>query len=94
MDALQVRAAAAHQLVEAGLIDFELALAFVIFPSEEVESASAVVAAAGERRHGYSDAQKRRALDLVDAGYSWAQAGREVGVPKPTIGTWVRRRRQ
>jgi hypothetical protein len=29
---------------------------------------------------------------LVDAGWSWAQAGREVGVPKTTVGTWIKKR--
>jgi hypothetical protein len=31
-----------------------------------------------------------RALALVDAGWSWAEAAREVGVAKGTVGTWVR----
>jgi hypothetical protein len=25
-------------------------------------------------------------------GLSWAQAGREVGVPKTTVGTWIKKR--
>jgi transposase-like protein len=64
------------------------------WPPEEVVSASNTVAAAGERRRGCSEEQRLRALALVDGGYSWAQAAREVGVTKATIGTWIRRRRQ
>jgi hypothetical protein len=30
---------------------------------------------------------------LVDAGWSWAEAAREVGVAKGTVGGWVRKRR-
>jgi hypothetical protein len=37
--------------------------------------------------------QKRRALELVDAGMSWAAAGREVGAPKSTVQVWVSARR-
>jgi hypothetical protein len=31
-------------------------------------------------------------LELVDEGWSWAAAGREVGCPKSTVGTWIRKR--
>jgi DNA-directed RNA polymerase specialized sigma24 family protein len=31
-------------------------------------------------------------MELVDAGCSWAEAARLVGVPKGTVGTWVRKR--
>jgi len=91
-DPFGVRLQAARDLVDAGLLDGELALSYVLFPSEAIDAAATMVAATGGRRHGYSDEQKRRALDLVDAGWSWAQAGREVGVAKTTVGTWIRKR--
>jgi hypothetical protein len=37
-----------------------------------------------------SESQRLRALALVDAGWSWGEAAREVGVAKGTVGTWVR----
>ena len=37
--------------------------------------------------------QKQRALELVEQGWSWAQAAREVGVHKQTVGGWIKRRR-
>jgi hypothetical protein len=93
MDALQVRVAAAHELVDKGLLDGMLALSYVIFPSEAVEAASALVAAEGGVGRRCSDATRLRALELVDAGMSWAQAAREVGVAKTTVGTWIRKRK-
>ena len=91
-DPVDVRVQAARELVDAGVLDGLLALSYVIFPNEAVESASAVVAAESRMRHGYSDEQRVRALTLVDAGWSWAEAGRELGLPKTTVGTWVRKR--
>jgi hypothetical protein len=41
----------------------------------------------------HSEEVQQRALELVDAGYSWGQAAREVGIPKGTIGSWVKQRR-
>lgn len=38
-----------------------------------------LVAAEGVRRRSYPEGQRLRALALVDAGWSWAQAGRELG---------------
>jgi hypothetical protein len=93
MDALEIRAAAAHDLVDKGMIDGELALSYISWPSETVAAASAAVAAEGGVRRRCRDEQQAQALALVDAGWSWAQAGREVGVPKTTVGTWVRKRR-
>ncbi len=92
MDALLVRAQAARELVGKGLLDGELALAYVIFPTEAVEAASAAVAVEDERPRSSASAQVR-ALELVDAGWSWSEAGREVGVPKSTVGAWIRKRR-
>jgi Homeodomain-like domain len=43
-------------------------------------------------RQVWTDEQRVRALGLVDAGWLWAQAGREFGVAKTTVGTWVRKR--
>jgi transposase-like protein len=57
-------------------------------------AASDVVAAESGGRRRYSDAQRLRALELVDCGCSWAEGGREVGVPKTTVGTWVRKRQR
>jgi hypothetical protein len=92
VDALRVRVAAAHDLVDKGLIDGELALIYILWPSAAVESASAVVAAEGGVRRRCSDATKLWALELVDAGWSWAAAGREAGVPKTTVQTWIKKR--
>ena len=39
-----------------------------------------------------TEEQRLRALELVDAGWSWAQAAREVGVPKTTVQTWIKKR--
>jgi Homeodomain-like domain len=47
---------------------------------------------AGRTRKRRSEAQRLRALELVDAGWSWAAAGREVGAAKQTVGTWIRKR--
>jgi hypothetical protein len=97
VDALQVRVAAAHDLVDKGLIDGILALSYIVWPSEAVEAASTDVATAvtvgDKRRRGYSDGRRLRALELVDAGWSWAQAGREVGVPKTTVQAWIKKRK-
>ena len=84
---------AAHDRVDKGFIDGALALSFILWPSEAVEAASDAVAAEGGVRRGYSDEQRLRALELVDAGRSWAEAGRELGLPKTTVGAWVRKRR-
>jgi hypothetical protein len=92
VDAFQVRAEAAADLARKGLIDGMLALSYVVWPSVEVEAASDAVAVNGGRRM-YSDAQRLRALELVDSGCSWAEAGREVGVPKTTVQTWIKKRR-
>ena len=82
---------AAHDLVDKGLMDGMLALSYVIFPSEAVEAASTAVAAEGGRKT-WTDEQRLRALELVDAGWSWAAAAREVGVAKTTVQGWVKKR--
>src|SRR5262245_17901983 len=41
----------------------------------------------------YPEEVRQRALELVDADCSWAQAAAEVGVPKSTVGDWIRKRR-
>ena len=94
MDALRVREAAAIDLVKQGLLDSDLALAHVVWPTQDVLIASASVAAEGDRRRGHSERTRLQALDLVDAGWSWAQAAREVGVAKQTVGGWVRKRQR
>lgn len=38
----------------------------------------------------YTGDEKHRVLALVDAGYSFAAAGRELGVSRSTVGGWVR----
>lgn len=93
MDALQIRAAAAHELMAAGSVDGEVALLYVIFPTEDVEAASNAVAASVNGRSMYKEEHRRRALALVDAGHSWTRASREVGVSKATVGKWIRQRR-
>ena len=93
MDALQIRAAAAHELMAAGSLDGEVALLYVIFPTEDVEAASNALAASIKGRRTYKGEHRRRALALVDAGYSWARAGHEVGASKATVGKWLKKRR-
>ena len=94
MDALQVRAAAAHDLARKGLLDGALALSYVLWPTEAVAAASEAVAAEGGLRGRHSEGTRLRAMELVDAGCSWAEAARLVGVPKGTLGTWVRKRQR
>jgi transposase-like protein len=61
-------------------------------PDEERKARCRVVARVnGSAAKQYPEAIRQRALDLVDAGASWAQAAREVGVHKSTVGDWVRR---
>jgi hypothetical protein len=92
VDALQVRAAAAHDLARKGLLDGAIALSYVLWPSEAVEAASCAVAAEGAVHGRHSERTRLRALELVDAGASWAETARLVNVPKQTVGTWVRKR--
>ena len=73
MDALQVRAEAAADLARKGLIDGMLALSYVLWPSEEVEAASEVVAAEGGART-WTDAHREEARRLQAEGLSWAQS--------------------
>jgi hypothetical protein len=91
--ALEVREVAAVDLVASGQLDPRDALALVVWPSVAVVAASVAAVDAGKTRKRRSEAQRLRALELVDAGWSWAAAGREVGAPKQTVGTWVRKRR-
>ena len=91
MDALRVREAAAIDLVAHGLLDSDLALAYVVWPTDKVLVASDAVADQGGPK-ARTEEQRVRALELVDAGWSWAAAGREIGVPKTTVQTWLKRR--
>jgi hypothetical protein len=75
-----------------GLLDSEAALTLVVWPTDKVLIASEACADEGGPK-ARTEQQRLRALELVDAGWSWAQTGREVGVPKTTIGTWIRKRR-
>lgn len=62
MDALEVSAAAAADLARQGLLDGEIALSYVLWPSEAVEAASEAVAAEGGPRREHSASTKARAL--------------------------------
>ena len=75
-----------------GLLDRDIALAHAAWPTAEVLVASEACADQGGPK-ARTEEQRSRALELVDAGMSWAAAGREVGVPKTTVGTWIRKRR-
>ena len=77
-----------------GLLDGALALSYVLWPTEAVAAASEAVAAEGGLRGRHSEGTRLRAMELVDAGCSWAEAARLVGVPKGTLGTWVRKRQR
>ena len=89
-DAFDVRLRAARKLVDAREVDGALALSYVLGTSEAVESVSATVAALGPQQVGAM--RKQRGLELIDQGYSWAQAARAVGVAKQTVGDWVKQR--
>jgi Homeodomain-like domain len=90
--ALEVREVAAVDLVARGQLDPRDALALVAWPSVTVVAASAAAVGAGRTRKRRSEAQRLRALELVDEGWSWAATGREVGVPKTTVQTWIKKR--
>ncbi len=92
MDGLEVRAAAAVDLARAGLLDGEIALSYVLWPTPAVEAASEAVAASGGLRREHSERMKARALELGDAGWSWERAAREVGVAKSTVQMWIAKR--
>jgi Helix-turn-helix domain len=91
--ALEVREVAAVDLVARGQLDPRDALALVAWPSVAVAAASVAAVDAGKTRKRRPKKEELRALELVDRGWSWAAAGREVGAPKQTVGTWVRKRR-
>ena len=84
MDGLEIRAAAAVDLARTGLLDGALALSYVLWPTEAVEAASEAAAAEGAVPGRHRERTRLRALELVEAGWSWAEAGREVGVAKTT----------
>ena len=90
--ALEVREVAAVDLVARGLLDPRDALALVAWPSGKVAAASVAAVGAGRTRKLRPEKERLRALELVDAGWSWAAAGREVGAPKSTVGTWLKKR--
>jgi Homeodomain-like domain len=91
VDALRVREAAALDLVKQGLLDSDLALAHVVWPTDKLLVASEECAdQSGPKAR--TEEQRLRELELVDAGWSWAQAAREVGVPKTTVQTWIKKR--
>lgn len=89
--AFWIRVSAARDLVAVGELDGWKALEWMLWPSKDVAAASETVARTTKRR-GYSNETKQRALELVDSGLSWAAVGRRLGVPKPTVGMWVRAR--
>jgi hypothetical protein len=99
VDGLQVRAAAALKLIASRELAPEIALSLVVWPPARLEEASAYrprqKASNTDRspRQRYSEDVRRRALELVDSGMSWGQAARELGVPKTTIGVWIKKRR-
>ena len=92
MDALQVRAAAAHDLVRKGLLDGALALSYVLWPTEAVEAASELVAADGGVRT-WTDAHRQEARRLQAEGVSWASIAEQVCGDKrfkSTVQGWLR----
>jgi hypothetical protein len=89
VDALRIREIAAIDLIRQGLLDSDLALAHVVWPTDKVLVASETCADQGGPKARTE--QRVRALELVDAGGSWAEAGREVGVPKTTVQTWIKK---
>ena len=91
VDAFEVRAEAAADLARKGLIDGMLALSYVVWPSVEVEAASDVVAVSGGRRR-YSDAQRLRALELVDGGFRGRRPAVRLACRRRRCGTWIKKR--
>ena len=94
MDALRIREAAAIDLARKGLIDGALALSFIVWPTEAVEAASEAVAAEGAVRgrtaRGRGCGRSSSSMPAVRG----REAARLVGVPKGTLGTWVRMRQR
>jgi hypothetical protein len=92
VDALEVRVSAAHDLVDKGLLDGMLALSYVIFPSEAVETASEACADPGGHR-GWTAEHRQEARRLQAEGLSWSQIAERVCGDKrfkSTVQTWLR----
>jgi DNA invertase Pin-like site-specific DNA recombinase len=83
--ALRARAAAARELIRNREVSPEVGLSYAVWPTVELEEASA-----GDPRR-FTSEDHARALQLVAAGVSWSQAAREIGCNKATVGDWVRR---
>ena len=83
MNALGVRAAAARELIRVGELDPFVALSFVVWPTRQL-------AEIPERVNAHPAELRQHALELVAGGASWAAAARVVGVPKTTVGFWVK----
>lgn len=46
----------------------------------------------GSTKRKYSEEEKKDAFALLDEGYTPVEVSRKLGIPKPTIETWKRRR--
>jgi hypothetical protein len=77
VDALQVREAAAIDLVKQDLLDSDLALAHVVWPTDKVLVASDACADRGGHR-GWTDAHREEARRLHAEGLSWSQIAERV----------------
>jgi hypothetical protein len=62
-------------------------------PEETARARNGGARTRGNTPKAWTEADRVRALELVDAGWSQARAGRELGVPRPTVGAWVSARR-
>jgi hypothetical protein len=81
------RARAARELVWARELDPAVALSYVCWPSPRLAALSS-----NGKTHIHSEETRRRALEIVDAGHTQREVGRELGVPRPTVARWVQRR--
>jgi hypothetical protein len=81
---LRTRAAAARELIRNKELSPEVALSYVVWPTVELEQASA------SPRRQFTAADRERALELVAAGFSWAYTASAIGCSKGAVGDWVR----
>jgi hypothetical protein len=87
---LQVLAESVRTLISTGELSPLEGLTHVIWPSPEVVEASREVAAEQEEPHLHRASTKRKALALIERGYSQGAAAREVGVPRTSLSVWIR----
>jgi hypothetical protein len=89
---LQIRHLAALELVRDGVLAGDLALSYVIFPSDTVLAASESTETnwSATGRLEFPPEVRAKAVALVEDGHSWSKAGQAVGASTQSVGLWVR----